>query len=103
MISPCKCWVILSVTSQIKFSEAKEKFGREIRIFETVPATSSAQTTLPENGSCNILFFLLNPPIDQLLSNFLFKFCTDEADEFYQFSAEDYYRIMSTKKEGNIL
>lgn len=54
---------------------AKEKYGREIRVFETSVASSS-------HG---------NPSE------------TDETDEFYEFTAEDYYRILATKKEDKYL
>lgn len=26
----------------------------------------------------------------------------EETDDFYEFTAEDYYRVLGTKKEGNI-
>lgn len=32
----------------------------------------------------------------------LFIFWLDEPDDFYEFTAEDYYRILATKKEGNL-
>lgn len=33
----------------------------------------------------------------------LFHFNTsEETDDFYEFTTEDYYRILATKKEGNI-
>lgn len=27
---------------------------------------------------------------------------SNESDDFYEFTPEDYYRLMNTKKEGNI-
>lgn len=31
----------------------------------------------------------------------LFSLILEEPDDFYDFTAEDYYRLMATKKEGN--
>ncbi|XP_024031344.1 plant UBX domain-containing protein 1 isoform X2 [Morus notabilis] len=61
--------------AKAKLASAKEKFGREIRVFETSPFSSSST----EESK------------------------TEEPDEFYEFSAEDYYRIMATKKEDKYL
>lgn len=61
--------------AKAKLTAAKEKFGREIRVFET-SASSSLQ-----NEESN----------------------TEETDDLYEFTAEDYYRIMNTKKEDKFL
>ncbi|KAI3813107.1 hypothetical protein L1987_17823 [Smallanthus sonchifolius] len=54
-----------------KLAAAKQNYGREIRVFET---TTSSQTS--------------NEPTSN-----------EEPDEFFEFTAEDYYRILATKKE----
>ncbi|BFG27044.1 hypothetical protein CerSpe_133180 [Prunus speciosa] len=61
--------------AKAKLAAAKEKFGREIRVFET-SAASSSQTE---------------------------ESITEETDEFFEFTAEDYYRIMNAKKEDKVL
>ncbi|KAH9743714.1 Plant UBX domain-containing protein 1 [Citrus sinensis] len=58
-------------SAKAKLAAAKEKFGREIRVFET-SALSSSPTVVSSS---------------------------DEPDDFYEFTAEDYYRILATKKE----
>ncbi|KAD3641103.1 hypothetical protein E3N88_30327 [Mikania micrantha] len=58
-----------------KLAAAKENYGREIRFFET---TTSSQTS--------------NEATDN-----------EEPDEFFEFTAEDYYRILATKKEDKFL
>ena len=58
-----------------KLKAAKEKYGREIRVFETV-TTSQEPSEVAKN---------------------------EETDEFYEFTPEDYYRLMSTKKEDKYL
>lgn len=60
-----------------KLAAVKEKFGRDIRVFET-----SGQPSSPAQG-----------PGDE----------EAPADDFYDFTAEDYYRITSTKKEDKYL
>ncbi|OMO69091.1 hypothetical protein COLO4_29276 [Corchorus olitorius] len=57
-----------------KLVAAKEKFGREIRVFETggLPTPSEVPNT-------------------------------EEPDDFYEFTAEDYYRVMASKKEDKYL
>ncbi|XP_076896532.1 plant UBX domain-containing protein 1-like [Bidens hawaiensis] len=59
-----------------KLAAAKQNYGREIRVFETTPTTSQAS----------------NEPTNN-----------EEPDEFYDFTAEDYYRILATKKEDKFL
>lgn len=58
-----------------KLTAAKQNYGREIRVFET---TTSSQTS--------------NEPTKD-----------EEPDEFFEFTAEDYYRILATKKEDKFL
>ncbi|PON95273.1 Ubiquitin-related domain containing protein [Trema orientale] len=61
--------------AKAKLAAVKEKFGREIRVFETSPLSSSSN----EESK------------------------TEEPDEFYDFTPEDYYRIMASKKEDKFL
>ncbi|PWA95887.1 plant UBX domain-containing protein 1 [Artemisia annua] len=65
-----------SQLAQEKLAAAKQTYGREIRVFET---TTSSQTSN-------------DPTNDEELP-----------DEFYEFTAEDYYRILATKKEDKYL
>ncbi|KAL2523248.1 Plant UBX domain-containing protein 1 [Forsythia ovata] len=60
---------------QAKFAAAKEKYGRDIRVFET----SAASANTSDVSS------------------------TEESDGFYDFTAEDYYRLLATKKEDKHL
>ncbi|CAK9179349.1 unnamed protein product [Ilex paraguariensis] len=62
-------------SAKAKLAAAKEKFGREIRVFETV-------TTSPSSSD---------------VSN------NEEPDDFYEFTAEDYYRILATKNGDKFL
>ncbi|XP_011098826.1 plant UBX domain-containing protein 1 [Sesamum indicum] len=62
-----------SESAKARLAAAKEKYGREIRVFET-----SAASATPSNASD-----------------------IEETDDFYEFTAEDYYRILATKKEGD--
>ncbi|XP_068336250.1 plant UBX domain-containing protein 1-like isoform X2 [Pyrus communis] len=62
--------------AQAKLTAAKEKFGREIRVFETSASSSSSQS-----GESN----------------------TEEPEDFYEFTAEDYYRVLNAKKQDNTL
>jgi len=61
--------------AKAKFAAIIEKFGREIRVFQT-PALS---------------------PSSNEVSN------SEETDDFYEFTAEDYYRILAAKKEDKLL
>ncbi|CAN0924637.1 Plant UBX domain-containing protein 1 [Linum grandiflorum] len=61
--------------AKAKFAAVKEKFGRDLRVFETSPVSAS--------------------PIQ--VSN------DDEADDYYEFTAEDYYRILGKKKDDKTL
>ncbi|KAI5651135.1 hypothetical protein M9H77_37140 [Catharanthus roseus] len=62
-------------SAKAKLAAAKEKFGREIRVFETSIASLTSSD----------------------VSN------ADESDDFYEFTPEDYYRLMATKKEDKHL
>ncbi|XP_019451508.1 PREDICTED: plant UBX domain-containing protein 1-like [Lupinus angustifolius] len=53
-----------------------ERFGRKIRVFETL-TVSPSPTAAANNG--------------------------EETDDFYEFTAEDYYRLLATKKEDKLL
>nr|XP_043607213.1 plant UBX domain-containing protein 1-like [Erigeron canadensis] len=72
-----------SQSAKEKLEAAKEHYGREIRVFETTSSSSSSSTeTTTKQDPTN----------------------TDELpDEFYEFTAEDYYRMLSTKKEDNVM
>ncbi|WCJ20332.1 plant UBX domain-containing protein 1 [Euphorbia peplus] len=61
--------------AQAKLGAVKEKFGRDIRVFETSPVSTSTDE-------------VSNP---------------DESDDFYEFTPEDYFRIMAPKKEDKYL
>ncbi|CAK9326199.1 unnamed protein product [Citrullus colocynthis] len=63
-------------SSKAKLLGVKEKFGREIRVFETLPPSSSTEE-LPNSG--------------------------EEPDGFYEFTAEDYYRVLATRKDEKYL
>ncbi|KAI9092543.1 hypothetical protein K1719_027671 [Acacia pycnantha] len=60
---------------QAKLVAIKERFGRDIRVFET-----SAVSAAPNTDTNN-----------------------QETDDFYEFTAEDYYRLLATKKEDKLL
>ncbi|KAL2505304.1 Plant UBX domain-containing protein 1 [Abeliophyllum distichum] len=62
-------------SAKAKLAAAKEKFGRQIRVFET------------STGS----------PNSAEVSN------VEEPDDFFEFTAEDYYRLWATKKEDKYL
>lgn len=62
-----------SQLAKAKLEDAKLKFGREIRVF-----SSSTDSVTPSDAS-------------------------DEPDDFFDFTAEDYHRIMSIKKEDKVL
>ncbi|GMH06821.1 hypothetical protein Nepgr_008661 [Nepenthes gracilis] len=62
-------------TAKAKLGHAKDNYGREIRVFET----SKTSEKLAEIVS------------------------TEEPDEFFEFTAEDYYRLLVTKKEDKFL
>ncbi|KAI4350565.1 hypothetical protein L6164_005012 [Bauhinia variegata] len=61
--------------AKAKLTAIRESVGREIRVFET-----SALSPSPNTSSNN-----------------------EESDDFYEFTAEDYYRLMATKKEDKFL
>lgn len=61
--------------AKVKFAAIKEKYGREIRVFQTpAPSPSSSEASNSE-----------------------------ETEDFYEFTAEDYYRILATKKQDKSL
>lgn len=62
-------------SAKARLDAAKEKFGREIHVFETF--TPSASPTVSSNS--------------------------EETDDFYEFTAEDYYRLLATKQEDKFL
>ncbi|XP_017613219.1 plant UBX domain-containing protein 1-like [Gossypium arboreum] len=64
-----------AASAKAKLAAAKEKFGREIHVFET-EGPSPIQNEVPS---------------------------TEESDDVYEFTAEDYHRVMATKKEDNYL
>ena len=55
----------------------KERFGREIRVFETMSLSASSNDAANKEE--------------------------EEIDEFFEFTAEDYYKILATKKEDKHL
>ncbi|KAI3452525.1 hypothetical protein Pfo_009189 [Paulownia fortunei] len=64
-----------SESAKARLAAAREKYGREIRVFET-----SVVSATPSNVSG-----------------------VEETDDFYEFTAEDYYRLLATKKEDKYL
>ncbi|KAK6155258.1 hypothetical protein DH2020_009506 [Rehmannia glutinosa] len=64
-----------SESAKIRLAAAREKYGREIRVFETSIASAT-----PVNVSD-----------------------VEESDDFYEFTAEDYQRILGTKREDKHL
>ncbi|KAA8548188.1 hypothetical protein F0562_004551 [Nyssa sinensis] len=62
-------------SAKAKLAAAKQKFGQEIHVFETSTA-SPTPTDVPNS---------------------------EDTDDFYEFSAEDFYRIMATRKEDKFL
>ncbi|XP_041007391.1 plant UBX domain-containing protein 1-like [Juglans microcarpa x Juglans regia] len=61
--------------AKAKFAAMKEKVGREIRVFQTSALSPSSNE----------------------MSN------SEETDDFYEFTAEDYFQILATKKEDKSL
>ncbi|KAK9272141.1 hypothetical protein L1049_002512 [Liquidambar formosana] len=64
-----------SEIAKAKLAAVKEEFGREIRVFET-----STTSLTPHEASSG-----------------------EDPDDFYEFTAADYYRILATKKEDKFL
>lgn len=64
-------------SAKAKLAAMKESFGREIHVFETTGLSQSS------NGASTT--------------------AEEPADDFYEFTAEDYYRLLSTKKEDKYL
>ncbi|VVB04197.1 unnamed protein product [Arabis nemorensis] len=63
-------------SAQAKIAAMREKFGREIRVFET---SSLSQKPTQSSGA------------------------EEESDEYYELTAADYYRLLATKKEDKSL
>ncbi|KAL3624311.1 Plant UBX domain-containing protein 1 [Castilleja foliolosa] len=64
-----------SEAAQARLAAAREKYGREIRVFETSIASSTHSNVSD----------------------------AEVTDDFYEFTPEDYYRILATKKEDKHL
>ncbi|KAF2316474.1 hypothetical protein GH714_041815 [Hevea brasiliensis] len=60
--------------AKAKLTAVKEKVGRDVRVFETLGLSSSTNQVSDE-----------------------------ESDDFYEFTAEDYHRILATRKEDKYL
>ncbi|XP_054780082.1 plant UBX domain-containing protein 1-like isoform X2 [Prosopis cineraria] len=60
--------------AKAKLAAIKERFGREIRVFETSSVSAAPNAT-----------------------------ANNETDDFYEFTAEDYYQLLATKKEDKFL
>ncbi|XP_028772400.1 plant UBX domain-containing protein 1 isoform X2 [Neltuma alba] len=60
--------------AKAKLAAIKERFGRDIRVFETSPVSAAPNTAT-----------------------------NNETDDFYEFTAEDYYRLLATKKDDKFL
>ncbi|KAI4348262.1 hypothetical protein L6164_009002 [Bauhinia variegata] len=63
--------------AKAKLAAIRERFGREIHVFET-SAPFPSPNTPSDNGA-------------------------EESDDFYEFTAEDYHRLMATKKDDKFL
>ncbi|XP_042496011.1 plant UBX domain-containing protein 1-like [Macadamia integrifolia] len=63
--------------AKTKLAAMAEELGREIRVFETLPTSEDGSATMTSNE--------------------------DEPDDFYEFTAEDYFRILATRKEDKFL
>ncbi|ESQ32743.1 hypothetical protein EUTSA_v10004822mg [Eutrema salsugineum] len=63
-------------SAQAKVADMREKYGREIRVFET---SSISQKPSQASGA------------------------EEESDEYYELTAADYYRLLATKKEDKSL
>ncbi|XP_043704495.1 plant UBX domain-containing protein 1-like [Telopea speciosissima] len=63
--------------AKTKFAAMAEELGREIRVFETSPTSLDGSVTMTSSE--------------------------DEPDDFYEFTAEDYFRLLATKKEDKFL
>lgn len=97
----------------------KKKFGREICVFETSASSLQNEESntgakqfnfyapyhLAKHSAYSFAFFRISVNISSLrLPNRIFLFViyslAEETDDLYEFTAEDCYRIMNTKKEG---
>ncbi|XP_074309588.1 plant UBX domain-containing protein 1 isoform X2 [Silene latifolia] len=63
-------------SANAKLEAAKQNYGRDIRVFETMKVSQPAPTAVST---------------------------TEETDEFFEFTPEDYYRLMAGKKEDKYL
>ncbi|KAJ4973060.1 hypothetical protein NE237_006234 [Protea cynaroides] len=63
--------------AKTKLAAIEEELGREIRVFETSATSLDGSATMTSND--------------------------DEPDDFFEFTAEDYFRILSKKKEDRFL
>eukprot|EP00262_Sarcandra_glabra_P013082 TRINITY_DN3541_c0_g1_i1.p1 TRINITY_DN3541_c0_g1~~TRINITY_DN3541_c0_g1_i1.p1 ORF type:complete len:250 (+),score=50.49 TRINITY_DN3541_c0_g1_i1:70-819(+) len=66
--------------AKAKLAAMAQELGREIRVFTNTPTSITSDKVSATSISNN-----------------------EEQDEFYEFTAEDYYRVMSTKKEDKFL
>ncbi|KAG9141988.1 hypothetical protein Leryth_009332 [Lithospermum erythrorhizon] len=64
-----------AASAKMKLAAAKDNFGRDIRVFETSIASSTASNVAD----------------------------SEEPDDFYDFKPEDFYRLLSSKKEDKHL
>ncbi|KAH7846956.1 hypothetical protein Vadar_020080 [Vaccinium darrowii] len=64
-----------SELAKVKLEAAKQKFGREIRVFETSTASPTPNDV----------------------------YSSEDPDDLYDFTPEDYYRILGTRKEDKFL
>ncbi|KAF3783245.1 Plant UBX domain-containing protein 1 [Nymphaea thermarum] len=78
------CWSIDSMeadeNAQVKLVSMAEELGRDIRVFR------NSASIMPSDITSSVS-----------VSN------SDEEDDFYEFTAEDYFRILSSRKEDKVL
>ena len=88
-------WFIQAI--QEKLEAARQKLGRDIRVFET-SVISQVQFML--QIMVHTHFFIFEKCFGLIkLSKLLFPFVTDEDDDMYEFTPEDYYRVLGPKKQ----
>ncbi|CAH9123199.1 unnamed protein product [Cuscuta epithymum] len=66
-------------SAKAKLAAAKEKLGREIRIFQTI-TESAASSDISQDGQPS-----------------------EESEDYYEFTADDYFRLVATKKKDTYL
>ncbi|RHN63985.1 hypothetical protein MtrunA17_Chr4g0064241 [Medicago truncatula] len=73
-----------------------ERFGREIHVFET-SSLSPSQNSTTNKGNSKLALTVFKPSDKRafIISN--------ETDEFYELTDNDYYKLLSTKKEDKVL